>query len=193
MKLLLNAALKSKKHFLLAVFTLFTLFLLTVANSMEMFALGLMANKGCDFFSLFDSIQNKNEEITIRNERIVYSDTDGLFGISLYTVDDFSGVDLPERPKDGYKIPFQEIVKRVSKFLAPMDAKSENCGFRQNIYLESASREGNNVTVVTTDGKVLKSIDLDIEIEKELSMQIPQYVWKQIGRWKEDIFFNFND
>lgn len=53
MKLLLKAALKSRKHFILSCFTLITLLLLTIANQMEMFSLGILANNGVDFFTLF--------------------------------------------------------------------------------------------------------------------------------------------
>jgi ABC-type multidrug transport system fused ATPase/permease subunit len=53
MKLLLKAALKSRKHFGLAFLTLISLLILTVADQMEMFSLGVMANSGVDFFTLF--------------------------------------------------------------------------------------------------------------------------------------------
>lgn len=53
MRLLFQAALRNSKHFTLALCTLVTLILLTVANQCEMFSLGLMANTGADFFSLF--------------------------------------------------------------------------------------------------------------------------------------------
>ncbi len=61
MKLLLIAALRNRKHFLLAIITMITLFMLTIANQVEMFSLGLMANTGADFFSLFE---NKKESIS---------------------------------------------------------------------------------------------------------------------------------
>jgi ABC-type multidrug transport system fused ATPase/permease subunit len=53
MKLLFKAALKNTKHFSLAVITLVTLLFLTVANQMEMFGMGFIANTGADFFTLF--------------------------------------------------------------------------------------------------------------------------------------------
>jgi ABC-type multidrug transport system fused ATPase/permease subunit len=53
MKLLLQAALRSSKHLTLAILTLFTLLGLTIANQCEMFSVGLMANTGADFFTLF--------------------------------------------------------------------------------------------------------------------------------------------
>jgi ABC-type multidrug transport system fused ATPase/permease subunit len=53
MKLLLQAALRNSKHFTLAVLTLVTLLLLTMANQCEMFSVGLMTNTGADFFTLF--------------------------------------------------------------------------------------------------------------------------------------------
>ena len=60
MKLLLIAALRSKKHLFIAVFTFISLLLLTVANQTEMFSLGLMANTGADFFTLFENNKNDN-------------------------------------------------------------------------------------------------------------------------------------
>lgn len=59
MKLLLQAALRNSRHFGLAVLTLFSLLFLTVANQCEMFSIGLMANTGSNFFSLFS--ENKDE------------------------------------------------------------------------------------------------------------------------------------
>lgn len=53
MKLLLQAALRNSKHVTLAVLTFITLLFLTVANQCEMFSVGLMANTGADFFTLF--------------------------------------------------------------------------------------------------------------------------------------------
>jgi len=53
MKLLIQAALRNSRHLALAIVTLITLLLLTLANQCEMFSVGLMANTGADFFSLF--------------------------------------------------------------------------------------------------------------------------------------------
>ncbi|OGN63418.1 MAG: ABC transporter ATP-binding protein, partial [Chlamydiae bacterium RIFCSPHIGHO2_12_FULL_49_9] len=53
MKLLLQAALRNSRHLTLAILTLVTLLFLTVANQCEMFSVGLMANTGADFFTLF--------------------------------------------------------------------------------------------------------------------------------------------
>src|SRR5579872_4539309 len=53
MKLLLQAAIRTSKHLTLAILTLVTLLFLTMANQCEMFAVGLMANTGADFFTLF--------------------------------------------------------------------------------------------------------------------------------------------
>lgn len=53
MRLLLQAALRNSRHFTLAICTFLTLILLTLANQCEMFSVGLMANTGADFFSLF--------------------------------------------------------------------------------------------------------------------------------------------
>ena len=53
MRLLLQAALRNSRHLTLAIVTVVTLLLMTIANQCEMFSLGLMANTGADFFSLF--------------------------------------------------------------------------------------------------------------------------------------------
>ncbi|MES2273332.1 MAG: ABC transporter ATP-binding protein [Chlamydiota bacterium] len=53
MKLLLQAALRNSRHLTLAILTFVTLLFLTIANQCEMFSVGLMANTGADFFTLF--------------------------------------------------------------------------------------------------------------------------------------------
>ena len=53
MKLLLQAALRNSRHLTLAILTFVSLLFLTVANQCEMFSVGLMANTGADFFTLF--------------------------------------------------------------------------------------------------------------------------------------------
>lgn len=53
MRLLLQAALRNTKHFTLATLTFVALLLMTVATQCEMFSVGLMANSGADFFTLF--------------------------------------------------------------------------------------------------------------------------------------------
>ncbi|HSX26176.1 MAG TPA: ABC transporter ATP-binding protein [Chlamydiales bacterium] len=53
MKLLLIAAIRNSKHLTLAILTFVTLLFLTMANQCEMFSVGLMANTGADFFTLF--------------------------------------------------------------------------------------------------------------------------------------------
>lgn len=55
MKLLLKAALRSRKHLSLLIVTFVTLIALTVASQMEMFALGVLSNNGADFFALFST------------------------------------------------------------------------------------------------------------------------------------------
>ena len=57
MKLLLQAALRSRKHLSLLIVTFATLLCLTVASQMEMFALGVLSNNGADFFTLFSTEQ----------------------------------------------------------------------------------------------------------------------------------------
>lgn len=53
MRLLLLAAIRNSRHLTLAVLTFFSLLCLTIANQCEMCSLGLMANTGADFFTLF--------------------------------------------------------------------------------------------------------------------------------------------
>ncbi|NGX63489.1 MAG: Lipid A export ATP-binding/permease protein MsbA [Candidatus Anoxychlamydiales bacterium] len=53
MRLLFKAALKNSKHLSLAIITMVTLLFLTVADQMEMFSMGFIANTGADFFTLF--------------------------------------------------------------------------------------------------------------------------------------------
>lgn len=69
MKLLIKAALKNAKHLSLAIITLVTLLFLTVANQMEMFGMGFLANTGADFFTLFGKDRNgklhSNDYVTI--------------------------------------------------------------------------------------------------------------------------------
>lgn len=55
MKLLLKAALRNRKHMSLLIVTFLTLFALTIASQIEMFALGVLSNNGADFFSLFST------------------------------------------------------------------------------------------------------------------------------------------
>lgn len=57
MKLLLQAALRSRHHLSLLIVTFATLLCLTVASQMEMFALGVLSNNGSDFFTLFSNDQ----------------------------------------------------------------------------------------------------------------------------------------
>ena len=57
MRLLLQAALRSRKHLSLLIVTFATLLCLTVASQMEMFALGVLSNNGSDFFTLFSTGQ----------------------------------------------------------------------------------------------------------------------------------------
>jgi ABC-type multidrug transport system fused ATPase/permease subunit len=70
MKLLLQAALRNSRHLTLAILTLFSLLLLTVANQMEMFSVGLMANSGADFFTLFGP-EGKKTKDKIKLEEVV--------------------------------------------------------------------------------------------------------------------------
>ena len=57
MKLLIQAALRSRKHLSLLIVTFVTLLCLTIASQMEMFALVVLSNNGADFFTLFSTEQ----------------------------------------------------------------------------------------------------------------------------------------
>ena len=73
MKLLLQAAIQNNRHLTLAICTFLTLFALTVANQMEMCSIGLMANTGADFFSLFGNKKTDTvslEEVERKWDRI---------------------------------------------------------------------------------------------------------------------------
>ncbi len=83
MKLLLQAAVRSRKHLSLLVITFLTLFALTIASQMEMFALGVLSNNGADFFSLFSGKQTElssgSDGVTLQDveQRWHQIDTDG--------------------------------------------------------------------------------------------------------------------
>lgn len=53
MKKLLKAAFLNRKHYLLLLFTIVSMFLLTIGSQMEMFSLGVVAKTGPDMFMLF--------------------------------------------------------------------------------------------------------------------------------------------
>ncbi len=63
MKFLLKAAIRNSSHLGLAILTLITLFISTLADQLERCSLGLLANTGVDFFTLF----GKEEGKRIRN------------------------------------------------------------------------------------------------------------------------------
>ena len=62
MKLLLQAALRNSRHLTLTILTFVTLLCLTVATQCEMCSVGLMANTGADFFTLFSPNGKKVKE-----------------------------------------------------------------------------------------------------------------------------------
>ncbi len=66
MKLLLQIAIRSRKHLSLLIGTLLTLIALTIASQMEMFALGILSNTGSDFFTLFSP--EKDNKLISPNE-----------------------------------------------------------------------------------------------------------------------------
>jgi ABC-type multidrug transport system fused ATPase/permease subunit len=62
MKLILKAALKAKRHLLLLFFSLATLLIMTVANQLEMFALGVMTNTGSQLFTGSSAFRGEEQE-----------------------------------------------------------------------------------------------------------------------------------
>lgn len=67
MKLLLLAALRTKKHFYLAIIALVTLIFLSVANQMEIFSIGVLSNSGADFFTLFGTKKEAVSKISFKD------------------------------------------------------------------------------------------------------------------------------
>jgi ABC-type multidrug transport system fused ATPase/permease subunit len=77
MRLLLKAALRNRRHFSLLIVTFLTLFALTIASQMEMFALGILSNTGADFFSLFsEKGKNHTEGISFQNVEVKWNQID---------------------------------------------------------------------------------------------------------------------
>lgn len=79
MKSLLKLAINSKKHLFLLIATFLSLIFLSVASQLEVFALGILSNKGADAFSLFSSHQkNKTQVIELNTvlERFPQIDKD---------------------------------------------------------------------------------------------------------------------
>ncbi len=78
MKLLLNAALRSRKHLSLLIVTFATLLCLTVASQMEMFALGVLSNNGADFFALFSekTIDGAKDAVSLQSVQEKWSEID---------------------------------------------------------------------------------------------------------------------
>lgn len=64
MKLLLKAAFLNRKHYVLLIITVFSMFMLTIGSQMEMLSLGVIAKTGPDFFTLFgDQKEGKLEPV----------------------------------------------------------------------------------------------------------------------------------
>lgn len=82
MKLLLQAALRNSKHFTLAILTFVSLLLLTQANQCEIFSIGLMANTGADFFTLFSPEKKVKDKISlsdvIKRWEVIDTNEDGV-------------------------------------------------------------------------------------------------------------------
>lgn len=65
MRILLKAALKTKSHFSWLCLTFGTLFLLTLADQMEMVSLGVVVNTSSDFFSLFSDSDHQGKKTVV--------------------------------------------------------------------------------------------------------------------------------
>lgn len=79
MKLLLKAALRSRRHLSLLIATFITLLALTFASQLEMFALGILSNNGADFFTLFSQKQEKvlpADAISLQQVQEMWKDID---------------------------------------------------------------------------------------------------------------------
>lgn len=66
MKSLLKLAINSKKHLCLLIATFLSLIFLSIASQLEVFALGVLSNKGADAFSLFSSDKSNNQIIHLQ-------------------------------------------------------------------------------------------------------------------------------
>jgi ABC-type multidrug transport system fused ATPase/permease subunit len=62
MKSLLKLAVKSKKHLMLLVATFISLIFLSISSQLEVFALGILSNKGIDVFTLFSDKKTHVEQ-----------------------------------------------------------------------------------------------------------------------------------
>jgi len=72
MKLLLRAALLNRKHYILLFITVFSMVSMTIASQSEMFALGIIAKTGPDFFSMFGKEKGKKiENVTVVSKAAV--------------------------------------------------------------------------------------------------------------------------
>lgn len=63
MKSLLKLAINSKKHLFLLIATFLSLIFLSIASQLEVFALGILSNKGADAFTLFSSDKTGNSQV----------------------------------------------------------------------------------------------------------------------------------
>lgn len=82
MKSLLKLAITSKKHIFLLVATFISLIFLSVASQLEVFALGILSNKGVDAFTLFvdkDKSPETSDKVSLETilERFPEIDKDG--------------------------------------------------------------------------------------------------------------------
>ena len=80
MKLLIKAAIQNRKHYLLLLFTMVAMFLLTFSSQVEILAIGVIARTGPDFFVLFADAKENNQDAvskeTVENKWSEISSTD---------------------------------------------------------------------------------------------------------------------
>ncbi len=78
MKLLIKAALQSRAHLTLLIFTIISVLGVSIANKLEMFSLGMLTDTGADFFELFSSKTNNEvalSEVTAHWDEIDRANT----------------------------------------------------------------------------------------------------------------------
>lgn len=63
MRLLLKIAFRNRRHYSLLILAVFLMWLSTIAGQTEMFSLGILTNKGVDFFDLFSSERDEKDTV----------------------------------------------------------------------------------------------------------------------------------
>lgn len=80
MMLLLKTALRYRKTYGLLFITLISMLMLTVASQMEMFSLGLLTNRGIDFFKLFqERVENSTSSQVLQEPQVTKEQIEKLW------------------------------------------------------------------------------------------------------------------